>query len=72
MEKRRLRLSDAEKNEMIIDQKNRCPLSGSPIFVGDDVEVDHIEPISLGGLDVKANVQMTHKEENRKKGSSIK
>ena len=41
----------------------------SQTFIGDDIEVDHTIPISLGGKDSIDNLQITHKDSNRKKGS---
>jgi hypothetical protein len=68
---RSIKLSAEEKNEMIKQQKNKCSISGAPIFVGDDIEVDHIKPISIGGPDEINNLGIAHKDENRKKGSSF-
>ena len=35
----------------------------------DDMQVDHIIPISRGGKDILANLQLTHRECNLSKGS---
>ncbi|HBY81386.1 MAG TPA: hypothetical protein DEG47_31345 [Cyanobacteria bacterium UBA11148] len=37
--------------------------------MGDDIEVDHTTPLSIGGLDSIENLQITHSESNRKKGA---
>ncbi|MEA5479163.1 DUF262 domain-containing protein [Pseudanabaena galeata UHCC 0370] len=68
-ENRQVRLSEAQKNRMIKEQSNSCPISEAPLFIGDDIEVDHTIPISLGGKDSIENLQITHKDSNRKKGS---
>lgn len=67
---RRTKLSDEEKVELIKQQKNRCSISGAPIFVGDEIEVDHTKPIGIGGSDDKDNLGIAHKDENRSKGVS--
>ncbi len=67
---RNLRLSEAEKLEMIKGQGNNSSLSSAPIFLGDDIEVDHIKPLAIGGDDNLENVGIAHKDENRGKGSS--
>jgi CRISPR/Cas system Type II protein with McrA/HNH and RuvC-like nuclease domain len=69
IEHRQTRLSEAQKNIMIKEQANSCPISEAPLFIGDDIEVDHTIPISLGGKDSIDNLQITHKDSNRKKGS---
>ena len=68
-ENRQTRLSEAQKNQMIREQSNSCGISKAPLFVGDDIEVDHAIPISIGGSDSTDNLQITHKDSNRKKGS---
>jgi hypothetical protein len=65
---RATKLSDHEVAELLKRQGNRCGISGAPIFLGDDMEVDHIKPLAVGGEDTKENLQLAHKEENRKKG----
>jgi hypothetical protein len=69
IENRQTRLSETQKNIMIKEQANSCPISEAPLFIGDDIEVDHTIPISLGGKDSIDNLQITHKDSNRKKGS---
>jgi hypothetical protein len=64
---REIRLSEVEKREMIADQENKCPYCGSQLFYGDEIEIDHAIPISLGGKDVIENLQILHKICNRKK-----
>ncbi len=63
-------LSESEKENLIKQQGNRCAISGAPIFLGDDIEVDHKNPLALGGEDTKDNLQIAHKDSNRRKGAS--
>lgn len=66
---RKTKLSEAEKYEKLKEQDNQCPISGAPLFIGDDIEVDHNIPLGIGGSDSKDNLQITHSDSNRKKGS---
>jgi uncharacterized protein with ParB-like and HNH nuclease domain len=66
---RQAKLSEAEKLEKLREQDNRCPISGAPLFIGDDIDSDHIMPLSIGGEDSVENLQITHRDSNRKKGS---
>ena len=69
VDSRQTRLSEADKFEKLKEQNNRCPISGAPLFIGDDIEVDHSTPLSIGGVDSQENLQITHSDSNRKKGS---
>lgn len=71
IDQRQTKLSKVELAEKLKAQDNRCPISGAPLFIGDDIEVDHEVPISKGGSDSEENLQVTHKDENRKKGSKF-
>ncbi len=66
---RGLKLTQEEKQKIIKEQGNISPISGTQIYFGDDIEVDHINPISKGGKDHISNLQIVHKDENRSKGS---
>lgn len=68
---RKLFLSENEKLELIRKQNNESNISGAPIFLGDEIELDHEFPISKGGADVIENLKVVHKDENREKGSNI-
>ena len=70
IEERKTKLSEAKKAEMLKKQANRCPISGAPLFIGDEIEVDHDIPLSIGGMDSVENLQITHKDSNRSKGSN--
>lgn len=67
--KRKLKLSEIEKLDMILNQNNQSSLSDAPIFLGDDIEVDHIKSIAIGGKDNVENLGIAHMDENRKKGA---
>ncbi|WP_295613288.1 HNH endonuclease [uncultured Lamprocystis sp.] len=69
VQERRMRLSDSLKKEMLEKQENKCGISGAPLFIGDDIEVDHVLPLALGGADNECNLQIAHKSENKKKGA---
>ncbi|NET25074.1 DUF262 domain-containing protein [Okeania sp. SIO1I7] len=71
-DKRKLKLSDSDKEMLIKQQGNRCPISGDPLFIGDEIEVDHKKPLAIGGLDSIDNLQITHKNANRRKGIKYK
>jgi len=64
---RKLKLTEEELHSKICDQDHRSLISGAPIFLGDEIESDHIMPIAIGGGDDISNIQITHKDENREK-----
>ncbi|OGS73742.1 MAG: hypothetical protein A3F91_15175 [Flavobacteria bacterium RIFCSPLOWO2_12_FULL_35_11] len=68
---RKLILNESEKLKLIESQRNVSNISGAPIFLGDDIEVDHEFPIAKGGKDEIANLKIVHKDENREKGTKI-
>ncbi len=68
-QERKVKLTEEEKAEFIKEQNNISPFSGAPVFVGDDIEVDHIDSLATGGEDEKSNLQILHTDENRKKSS---
>ncbi|NRR21143.1 DUF262 domain-containing protein [Brevibacillus sp. MS2.2] len=67
IESRKITLTDDEKKELIKKQNNICPLCSGYLFSGDEIEVDHIKPLAVGGRDSFLNLQATHKECNRRK-----
>jgi len=69
IDQRKITLSQQDKLKLIQAQKNESNISGAPIFLGDDIEVDHEFPISKGGKDEIDNLKIVHKDENREKGS---
>jgi hypothetical protein len=70
-DKRKTKLSLEEKMELIKSQGNTCPICKSNLYFGQNIEVDHIFPIALGGQDTKENLQITHAECNRSKKAAI-
>lgn len=68
-DKRKIILSEKEKSILLNKQQNKCAISGTPLYIGDDIEVDHVVPLAIGGKDIKENLSLTHKEFNRIKGS---
>jgi 5-methylcytosine-specific restriction endonuclease McrA len=47
-----------------------CGLCGGPVE-RDDIHIDHIRPVSLGGKTVLANLQVAHSLCNLKKGNRV-
>ncbi|MBX7153907.1 MAG: DUF262 domain-containing protein [Bacteriodetes bacterium] len=72
IEKRSIRLTEEQKHEMIMKQNERSGISGYQIFLGDDIEVDHVIPLAKQGEDNIGNLSIVHKDENRKKGARSK
>lgn len=69
IQERKLILDENAKLQLIKAQNNQSNISSAPIFLGDDIEVDHEFPISKGGKDEIENLKIVHKDENRGKGS---
>ncbi|MFC1759135.1 zinc-ribbon domain-containing protein [Planctomycetota bacterium] len=65
---RRVKLDEEEKAELIRKQNNKCPLCDGPLFIHDELEVDHANSLAKGGKDRFLNLQITHKQCNRRKG----
>ena len=68
---RKRKLTLEEKKTMLEDQDGKSSISGAPIYLWDEIEVDHKVPLSLQGKDEIENLGIVHKVENRKKGSKI-
>lgn len=69
VERRQTKISEKDKMEMLKQQGNICPISGAPLFIGDEIEVDHSIPLGIGGADSIDNLQIVHKDSNRRKGA---
>jgi hypothetical protein len=67
-DERKLKLTEEDMQAKIYEQDHKSLISGAPIFLGDEIESDHIMPIAIGGKDDVLNIQITHKDENREKG----
>lgn len=65
---RKTRLSRDDIAGLIQAQNRVCPLCRESLFTIDDIEVDHMVPLSSQGPDHKDNLQVVHKICNRKKG----
>ena len=64
-----VKLTEEEKLDLIKKQGGLSGISKTIIFQGDDIEIDHINPIAKGGQDSVDNFQIVHKDENRAKGT---
>lgn len=64
---RKLKLSEEQKQQLLEEQDFKCAISGKDLFISDDVHADHITPLTRGGDDVIANIQLVHSDENLKK-----
>ncbi|MBU0962714.1 MAG: DUF262 domain-containing protein [Nanoarchaeota archaeon] len=71
LDKRKVILNDDEKKQLLKNQNNICPICSLSLFYGENIEVDHIKPISKGGRDDIINLQMVHADCNKRKGSKI-
>jgi uncharacterized protein with ParB-like and HNH nuclease domain len=67
-DERQIKLTTVQKAELIQNQKGKCAISGAPIFEGDDLAIDHREPLATGGPDALENLQIATPEANSKKG----
>lgn len=70
-ENRRIKLSRDEINNLISKQNNICPICKCDLFIGDDIEIDHSVPLAIGGRDGFLNLQVVHKDCNRKKRAKL-
>lgn len=68
-EKRQITLNPSQTRSLLEKQLNKCPICLCPLFLGDEIEIDHITPLSIGGIDDESNLQAVHKICNRKKGA---
>jgi hypothetical protein len=71
VDNRQITLSVLEKQKLISLQSNICPICKGPLFIQDEIEIDHINPLAVGGKDRFLNLQATHKICNRKKGVKV-
>lgn len=52
---------NSRKQNLLLSQKGLCPICNTSFIYDDDLEVDHITPISLGGKDKYSNLQLLHR-----------
>ena len=64
----RQRISQRLKYDIGINSNAVCHICGENVLFSDDIEIDHIFPVSMGGRSVKQNLQCVHKKCNRFKG----
>lgn len=64
---RKINLTNEEKNNLIMKQRNVCPICNNLLFLENETEVDHINPIAIGGRDSFLNLQIVHKDCHKKK-----
>jgi len=67
--KRRKRLTKIEIISLKNKQNDICVLCKNKILINDKVHIDHIIPISKGGLDTIENMQIVHSSCNLSKGN---
>jgi len=61
-----------QRRETVIKRdKQICQLCGDIVVNKEDIEIDHIYPYSLGGLNEEYNLMVTHSECNKNKGKKI-
>ncbi|RAZ67275.1 HNH endonuclease family protein [Planococcus maitriensis] len=70
-DERKVILTIEEKQNLLKKQKNICSLCRSSLFISDEIEVDHRVPLAIGGRDKFLNLQLAHKDCNRKKGMKM-
>lgn len=68
---RRAALPPALRLAVIKRDGLNCGLCGCPIVSVQDVDVDHIIPVSRGGSSNAENLQVTHSSCNRRKGNRV-
>lgn len=71
VENRKIKLNEQEKTNLLSKQNNLCPICHNFLFVGDETEVDHSNPLALGGRDSFLNLQIVHRDCNRKKKAKL-
>jgi hypothetical protein len=70
VERERRKLSPELRAAIISRDGLVCQICGGGV-AGDDIHIDHILPVSLGGLSQPSNLQVTHSKCNLKKGARV-
>lgn len=55
----------------LLRKSNLCALCGKPIEKMKDATIDHIVPLSKGGVHGVKNMQLAHLKCNQKKGNNL-
>jgi len=58
-----------ERRTLMSKQGGLCALCGKAMASA-DITLDHIQPVSKGGLDTITNLQLAHRECNERKGAA--
>lgn len=58
------------KATLIRRDGTNCAICGKPMLTMADITIDHIEPVSRGGLDVLENLRLAHPDCNRRRGTA--
>ena len=66
---RKIKLTEEQLKYKIVGQDHKCAISGAPVFLGDDIDVDHNDPLAIGGKDEQENLQIAHRDSNQEKGA---
>jgi|SRR5882672_551835 len=67
--KRRAGVEIVKPDELAIRDSGRCGICNQPLF--EPIELDHIVPISRGGVHAKNNCQLSHRSCNRQKQNKL-
>ncbi len=59
------------KKALIRRDGTNCAICGEPMMTMDDITIDHLVPLSRGGLDVLDNLRLAHAKCNEKRGNSL-
>lgn len=59
------------KRQLINSRGNICAICGKPITNMNDITIDHIIPLSKGGMTTLENCQLAHFECNQEKANDL-
>jgi 5-methylcytosine-specific restriction endonuclease McrA len=55
----------------LLRKSNLCGICGKPITKMKDATIDHVIPLSRGGVDSPLNMQLAHDKCNQEKGNKL-